>query len=364
MQRVLVIEDQPTILENILETLELEGFVPLGADSGYEGLQTAFQHHPDLILCDLMMPEIDGYQVLRELRRNPQTASIPVIILTAAVDHAAYRQGMELGADDYLTKPFSPLELVGAIQTRLQKRQALESQMERKIQGLRDNLIYALPHELRTPLTSILGCADFLITEHEELEPDRILELGGIVQNEASRLQRIIENYLLYTQITTTAADAKQVQTLHAEELYYPGSLIEEIGLALATRSGRLDDVEIYAQDTPLNIAEQHLHKIIHEMIDNALKFSMPGSRVSIQGRRSSRNEYVITISDQGRGMTPEQIRSVEAYTQFDRALHEQQGLGFGLIIAWRLVELYTGTFNIESVPGRGTTVQITFTAR
>lgn len=135
MTAILVIEDQAKILENTLETLEMEGFEVLGAPNGMAGVQLARAYHPDLILCDIMMPGMDGYTVLLELQNDPATATIPFIFLTARGDRESQRQGMELGADDYVTKPFTTSELLAAVATRLQK----QATFERKFGGKPDN---------------------------------------------------------------------------------------------------------------------------------------------------------------------------------------------------------------------------------
>ncbi len=128
MVKVLVIEDEIEIRANLLELLALEGYDIVGADNGVTGLIGAMEHKPDLILCDVMMPELDGHDVLSALRQEPETASIPFIFLTALADKGDIRQGMALGADDYLTKPFTCMEVIGAIETRLQKQAAIAEQ--------------------------------------------------------------------------------------------------------------------------------------------------------------------------------------------------------------------------------------------
>ncbi|NES97097.1 MAG: response regulator, partial [Desertifilum sp. SIO1I2] len=112
MKKILVIEDEPTVRANLLKLLDLEGYQSLEASDGHTGIQLAEQHQPDLILCDIMMPELDGYAVLEALRQNPVTAMIPFIFLTAKAERNDWRQGMEKGADDYLTKPFTRSELL------------------------------------------------------------------------------------------------------------------------------------------------------------------------------------------------------------------------------------------------------------
>ena len=128
MKKILVIEDEEIIRENILKLLKAEGFDVTGAENGAQGLNAAVSNLPDVIICDVMMPELDGYGVLMALRSNPVTATLPFVFLTGKAERSEMRQGMELGADDYLTKPFTKAELVGAIASRLKKQEAVAEQ--------------------------------------------------------------------------------------------------------------------------------------------------------------------------------------------------------------------------------------------
>ena len=127
--------------ENILDLLEAEGFDGVGAENGHVGITWAWDCKPDLIICDVMMPELDGYDVLKLLRKEPATATIPFIFLTAKADKDDFRQGMQLGADDYLTKPFTSADLLGAISVRLERKAAIARQSEKKLEELRKSLI-------------------------------------------------------------------------------------------------------------------------------------------------------------------------------------------------------------------------------
>ncbi|RZK15831.1 MAG: response regulator [Pedobacter sp.] len=122
-RKVLIIEDNDDIREGTAEVLELAGYQPITAKHGKVGVEMALQHHPDIILCDIMMPELDGYGVLYLLSKNPKTANIPFIFITAKSERADMRKGMEMGADDYLTKPFDDIELFKAIESRFKKKQ-------------------------------------------------------------------------------------------------------------------------------------------------------------------------------------------------------------------------------------------------
>ncbi len=140
--RIQIIEDNDDIRESIVEILELANYEVIAADNGKTGIELASQHLPDLILCDIMMPELDGYGVLYLLGKNPQTASIPFIFLTAKAERIDVRKGMEMGADDYLTKPFDDMELLNAVESRLNKKikqEAFYSKSLESINGLIGN---------------------------------------------------------------------------------------------------------------------------------------------------------------------------------------------------------------------------------
>lgn len=156
MTKILVIEDEELVRANILEMLEAEEFETVGAANGQVGVQLAKQELPDLILCDVMMPELDGYSVLSALRELPETASIPFIFLTAKASKSDLRAGMELGADDYLTKPFSRNELLGAIATRLEKQSRLRSHYTRALRQVAERLNHIVHYDSLTNLPNRL----------------------------------------------------------------------------------------------------------------------------------------------------------------------------------------------------------------
>lgn len=133
MKRILVIEDQPAMRRNIQTILEMEGFNVVVAENGRKGVAAAQSSPPDLILCDVMMPELDGYGVLAALRENDSTATIPFIFLTAKGEKTDLRTGMNLGADDYLAKPVSSEELIAAVQARFERQRAHDQRLEKKV---------------------------------------------------------------------------------------------------------------------------------------------------------------------------------------------------------------------------------------
>jgi CRP-like cAMP-binding protein/CheY-like chemotaxis protein len=135
-KKVLIIEDNNDIRENVMEILQLAGYEAFEAGNGKAGVELALSHTPDIILCDIMMPELDGYGVLYMLNKNPDTAAIPFIFLTAKAERVDLRKGMEMGADDYLTKPFDDIELLNAIETRFKKKELQKEFFSRSLDRL------------------------------------------------------------------------------------------------------------------------------------------------------------------------------------------------------------------------------------
>lgn len=358
MNRILVVEDERDILENIMETLEMEGFEVEGALNGRIGVQTAKEYLPDLILCDIMMPELNGYGVLLELRRDPTTTNIPFVFLTAKAERSDMRKGMELGADDYLVKPFTTAELLAAVNTRIGRREAISREYEQKFDNLRENIIRALPHELRTPLTGIIGYSEMLLMDFDMIERDQAYSMVEAIYKSGTRLHRLIENYLIYAQVELMMTDLNRLNAVRTTPPIPSQPIITKAAEQKAAEYSREGDMNLRLCEASARIYQDSLGKIVEELIDNALKFSEVGTTVDVETRMNG-NGLILCIRDFGRGLTPQQLQSIGAYMQFERTLYEQQGLGMGLIIAKRLTELHGGQLRIETSLGQGTSVSV-----
>ncbi len=359
MKKILVIEDAQSLRRDILEMLSFEGYDVVGAEDGLAGVARAREVIPDLIICDIMMPAMDGYGVLETLRHDSETASIPFIFLTARTDRVDVRQGMELGADDYLTKPFTAAELLATVSTRIEKHEKVVANANRQIKDLRDNIILALPHELRTPLNVILGFSDLLMSDYNVMEPSRMGEMARHINTAALRLYRLIENFLIYANIEIISSSPEQLEALKNNVTTHVKTALEYIAFQKAQQLNRDADVQITVEDaSALQMGEDYLRKAFEEVIDNAVKFSEAGTPIEICGS-VERDRYILSVTDRGRGMTPEQIASIGAYMQFERRVYEQQGSGLGLAITKRLIELHGGSLQIQSIPQQATTVRV-----
>ena len=358
MKRILVIDDEPLLRETVRLALVGKGFDVIEAENGTLGIEKARQQLPDLILCDVNMEKLDGYLTLSALRNEPTTSAIPFILMTGMADNAGMRHGMELGADDYLPKPFKIEELYAAVEARLNKAEALRREAEKKLSDLRANISMMLPHELRTPLNGILAFGEMLAADAATLSAKEIAEMGQVIHDSGKRLERLIENFLIYAQIELLGADAQKVNALRQKQTQSPAKLIEAHAVGQARAADRVNDLMLDLADHPVRISEDYLARIVDELVQNAFRFSPSGKRVSVT-LSGLPNGVVLSVTDQGRGFSTEHITKVGAYMQFERQIQEQQGLGLGLVIARRLAELHGGTLSIQSERGTRTTVAV-----
>ncbi|MBS4036318.1 MAG: response regulator [Ignavibacterium sp.] len=356
MSRILIIEDEEHLRESIAEFLEYEGFKCLQAPDGIEGIEIARAEMPDMIICDIRMPGLNGHEVLKELRRDSRTSSIPFIFLTALIDKSDLRQGMNLGADDYLTKPFLNEDLLSAIKTRLDK----SSEILNRFNDLRKSIAHKLPHELRTPIVSIIGYSQLLIDRYKDENDPTLLEYSKAIYDAGIRLNKMIQNFLLFTKLKLASAAPKFKDDFYAEPTLLSASLIKSIAENIALRYGRVNDLSFKGTDGVIKISLNEFNIILEELIDNAFKFSAVKDKVEIESIKTSKN-YTIRIKNYGRGMSEDQIKSIDAYVQFDREQYEQQGIGLGLTISSKLVEAYGGNFKINSKQDEFTEIILEF---
>ena len=357
MTRILVIEDEEALRETIILILRSNGFDATSAMNGSEGLELARTSLPDLIVCDIRMELVNGYQMLEAIRNDSVTATIPFILMTSNADLEGMRQGMELGADDYLPKPFSPSELVSAVNARLKKHRLMVEKAETKLQELRSRMSTAIPHELRTPLNGILGFADIMRKDYANLQPLEIAKMSERIYRNGKRLLRLVENYLIFAQMGSQTIDDHQQELLRLSSTDVL-STVEELAREKALENGRADDLDLHVTPGSVAMSPQYFAKIVEEIGDNAFRYSAKGTPVYF-GTVTEDDWLMFMVIDHGRGMKLDQIENIGAYVQFDRKVYEQQGSGLGLTVAKRLIAMHGGSLSIQSDYGHGTTVTV-----
>lgn len=358
-QNILVIDDEEEYRAVIVMALGASNYDVTEAKNGLEGWESVNKKMPDLILCDVNMPVMDGHTLLGKLKGETAFAGIPFLFLTGNSEMKDLRKGMQLGADDYLTKPFTTYELLAAVEARLQKKQSVQKYYESRFDDIKTSIATSLPHEFRTPMNGILGFSQ-LLQEENDLPPEEVKNIGGLIRKSAERLGHLLENMVLFGLLQLWEKDREKIAEFRSDQYT---TLLEEIHRTSElqmVRHERPGAVIVTARDAIIHVSSIHLAKILDEIVDNALKFSESGTTVTIAAEVSE-TETTVIIRDEGRGMTSEQLSAISAFQQFQRQYYEQQGAGLGLVIAKSLVELYGGTFEIESIEKKGTTVRFSF---
>jgi len=363
MKKILVIDDAEFILESTSALLEFEGYDVITAENGKIGIEVANQFKPDLILCDISMPVMDGFEVLESIRSNDVTHRTPFIFLTAFNEKSNMREGMTKGADDYLVKPYTRDEIVSAINAQWKKYNLFENHVKSKVEQVSKSVTYALPHEFRTAINEIKGNAGIIYQESESLDTNEIKLLSHDIVQSVSRLSKITENYLLYIRLNNIEDNEQLINEVRMQKTEEPFAVAFDIVNNIAAKYDRFDDfiVENETMGVSIGISSENFFVIMNELSDNAFKFSKKGDKVLISSKVSN-DKLIIELIDNGIGIEENQISNIAALNQFNREKNEQQGVGLGLIIAKKMIELHNGQFNIVGNGNeKGTKITLAF---
>ena len=349
--KILLIEDDNTLRSEISAILDLEGYEVLEAEHGKAGIDAAIKGFPDLILCDVMMPVLDGNEVLKYIRSHDSFRLTPFIFITALAERENVRMGMDLGADDYLIKPFTRNELLKTIGSRLSKANEVRMNAEIELDMLREKIMNYVPHEMRTPLHAIIGFSEIIIEEANHLELHKMADLAKYVNEAGHKLLTITNRYTRFVE-----AQASRGEMPAGDVVEHPADLIKKIVLVIADKYNRSNDARTEILDEAIVISDDKFTTILNEIVDNAFKFSFPGTDI-ILNSWSDGKYYWLMLQDFGRGIRNDEIKRIGAFQQFERKQFEQQGLGLGLVTAKLLTELYDGGFIVSSDVGLGTRI-------
>ncbi|MBX3082066.1 MAG: response regulator [Anaerolineae bacterium] len=370
MTKILVIEDEDILREEVIDWLNLEGYEAEGADNGLNGVEAAVRYMPDLIVSDITMPKLDGHGVLLELRSKPATANIPFIFVTARASHEDVRHGMAMGADDYITKPFSRVELFEAIRVRLEKKAVQEQErikeveewqqafeQEREQRFMKAKLVAMFSHDFRNPLATIMSSSSLLRNYSDRLDEARRQAQFSRIEASIRQLVQMLDDMLLVSQMETGHMDFKP-------EPLKVGDFIQTI----------VDEFQAIHGDTHTLHYDNHvpdvimadpmlLRSIATNFISNAIKYSPQGGEVRITLNISDAR-CVIRVQDQGIGILPaDQNRLFQAF-QRGSNVKGLPGTGLGLAIVKQAAELHGGMVQLESQIGEGTVATAMFPLR
>jgi signal transduction histidine kinase len=359
-ETILVLDDNWDLLTNIELILEMEGYQVLSACSGSEALTLLDQTRPDLIISDIMMPEIDGYEFYQRVRQNPELLTVPFIFLTAKGEREDIRLGKRLGVDEYLTKPLEPEDLLIAVEAKLRRLREIKASSRQDVERLRDIILRVLSHELRTPMTMIKAAVELLVENRIHFRDEEKQELLSLASKGGKRLEASIMDVL--TIVNIEAGEAKNLFEVEKQEVDL--SVCIEDAAAGCEREAASRGATIRV-DVPKGLPvvtghPEQLADVLSRLLDNAIKFSpQTGGQVVIRARDED-GRVKISVEDEGLGIPTAEIpRIFDICYQVDRHKHEQQGIGIGLAIARELVEIHGGSIEVESEVGKGSTFTV-----
>lgn len=343
-KKILIADDNPDNVELLRKRLSSQGYETAAAFDGEEALQAILKETPDLLILDVMMPKMDGYEVLQRLRQNDDYRNLPVIMLTAKKEIPDKLKGLDIGADDYITKPFNPQELLARVKSLLTLREEQERKSKDERLTALDQMVEGVAHEIRNPVTAIGGFARRLHDRLPEGSPEK--HYAEVILNESKRLEQMVKQIVEATVISIPSLRKREIN--------------EVIRAALAACQERLEEGRInvkldLAEDIPPLIMDAgNLRRVIAHLISNAITAMPEGGTLTITTAR--RNHYVqIQVADTGVGIPPKILPHI-----FDPFFTTKStGPGLGLAMVHKIIKQHGGQISVETELNKGTTFSI-----
>lgn len=352
---VLVVDDVPTNVMLVQAILKKEGYTLLTTDSGAKALRIAQERHPNLILLDIMMPEMDGYEVLQHLKSNPETNNIPVIIMSALSDMQSIVKGYQLGATEYVTKPFQREELVKRVAHRYElfSIKRIKQELENTIES-RDTLYSVIAHDLRSPLGSLkmMNNAILMMVDKNQVS-DEVYEMLQMMNKTSEEIFQLLDNLLKW------AKNRLNKQNIYRQQVDI-NSIVNstaEIFIPMATQKGISIMLEGLDKELMGSTDIDMVKTIVRNLISNAVKFSYEKGLITVSTKTDG-DFVVVSVKDSGKGIKKEdQGKLLRPNTHFTSyGTNNEKGSGLGLMLCKDFVEQLGGKLWFDSEEGKGTT--------
>lgn len=357
--KVLIVDDNPQNLDVMAALLDEENFKVFFALDGLSALQRAEDGQPDIILLDVMMPEMDGFETCRRLKAQEKTRDIPIIFMTALSSTTDKVQGFEFGAVDYITKPIQPAEVFARITThlkirRLQRELQNALDRERALNTLKTRFISVASHELRHPLTAILHATNFLEELGEQLSAEKKAQQFAHIEQSVAHMTDILNDILILSRKETGKIEFHpQMRDVTS----FCAAIVHEFhAICDATHTLAFSSPEqpIYA-----SVDAQLLQVILSNLLSNAIKYSPNGGKIAFALLRNA-DRVLFQITDDGIGISEEDFSHLFETFRRGSNVGDIQGTGLGLSIVKEFVEVHGGSIQVKSAINSGTTVTVT----
>ncbi len=360
---VLVVDDTPGNLRVLVDSLSNRGLNILVATDGTSAIERAVYSQPDLILLDVIMPGIDGFETCRIFKEKPETTDIPVIFMTALSDTSQKIKAFEVGAVDYVTKPFEEEELIARVDAHLTIRRLQDDLMRRNTQledlnQLKNEFLGMAAHDIRNPLTAILATSEILEMTAATTTEEKLIRMAQQVQTAGNRIKTLLSNLLDVNAIDSGKRNI-DIQPIEVE------AVLEQISTTHlpAAREKKIDLIrEPTAEADIIQADATAISQVLDNLISNAIKYSEPGKRVWIKSQRQE-EKITLSIRDEGPGLSEEDRGKL--FGKFARLTPRptagETSTGLGLWIVKELVQSMEATIRCESALGEGTSFIVEF---
>lgn len=343
-QLILIVDDEEDNVILLEKRLKASGFDTISARDGEEAIEQALKYIPSLILLDIMMPKKDGYTVLKELRDIEKTRDIPVILLTAKAEIPDKVKGLELGAEDYVTKPFDYKELLARINSHLEVKKVVDEKIKVEKLVALSTMMMGVAHEVRNPIVVIGGFSKKLLTMTTKDDP-RYTYIEAI-EKEVTRLENMIKDIYEFKTIKIVKNVKEYLNQCLKEIIESYRDLLKEKKIELIQN--------LTEQDVQILMDKENFIKALKNIINNAIEAMPNGGTLNIVSENKV-NNYIINIIDNGVGIKEEDLKFI-----FDPFFTSRmEGTGLGLTLALKIMKEHNGNITVKSSKGIGTTVKI-----
>ena len=348
-EKVLVIDDNDRLLDVLQKIFDIHGYEVITALSATQALTELSRVKPDIIVCDIMMPEMNGFDFCAHVRENADWSDIPFIFLTALSDPEEIRYGKEIGCDDYITKPFDPSDLVAVVRGKLTLARHRRRMYQLRLKGYQRRIVHTLSHEFRTPLVSINTGTELLKEQFERMETRNVERLIESIRRGGMRLERLVNDFMLLQRIDQ--GHESVICQGHRERR--PLISIVEIAVDCfcevfpEQRKRIVVENQCEVDDYPyISVFDLQVVNIVQRLLSNACKFSPPGEEVRVVVAKSN-GDAMLSVQDRGPGIEAETDEACQLFTQVKREVYEQQGCGLGLTIANYFIKINGGSLSL-----------------
>ena len=346
---ILIVDDIPANLKVLGDILKGEGYKVRPVPSGALALQVAEKERPDLILLDIMMPDMDGYEVCRRLKENKFLHDIPVIFISALSETNDVVKALKYGGVDYITKPFRAEEISARVKTHIKlRRQSIELH---ELNVTKDRFFSIIAHDLRGPMGGFMGLTDLLTEELSNMSMAEIQEFLGSMRDSATNLFKLLENLLQWARVQQGGIILSRERVLFHPIVIESLEMIQESAKkkGITINCDISEELEVFA-DSNL------IQAIIRNLVSNAIKFSARGGTVSISAKITEDENVEISVKDMGIGMNPFMVENLfRIDIKNGRPGTEgEQSTGLGLLLCKEFIEKHGGHIKVESEVGKG----------